>query len=375
MSYLRWIKQKTESLRGRSDVINLAGSAVEVPEAQEWFAHTLRERGQALYERWAASSNEFGLAELKERIRAAYQVQPGRDVVLTNGSSGAIRLAYEMLLAGKPGQHWIVEQPYYEPLASMATRMGARVEFAPRGAEYDFAAEVLQRATPETAAVVLTNPHNPTGHWLPRADVGKLAEAVAEKSPLACVIVDETFSDLAPTEGARHGALHERIVTINGLTKCYGLGALRCGWVTADRKTFPRLIDDWIEFEDIGCKLTEQLAADALEHLAEWRGSESLSDLEVKRLAVGVWIDEQADGGLLGSTDLGKSSVVFPRWLGKTPTLELAELLLRDYGVLIAPGEFFRPVEGMAFRIGLGGNAERLREGLQRLRTGLQALG
>ncbi len=374
MSYLRWIKQKTESLRGRSDVINLAGSAVEVPEAQEWFARAVRERAGALYERWAASSNEFGLAELKDRIRAAYQVQAGRDVVLTNGSSGAIRLAYEMLLAGKLGQHWIVEQPYYEPLASMATRMGARVELAPRGAEYDFAAEVLQRATPETAAVVLTNPHNPTGHWLPSADVGKLAEAVAEKSPLACVIVDETFSDLAPTDGARHGALHERIVTINGLTKCYGLGALRCGWVTADRKTFPRLIDDWIEFEDIGCKLTELLAADAIGHLEEWRASNSL-DLESRRLAVKSWIHEQADRGQLGSTDLGKSSVVFPRWLGKTPTLELAELLLRDYGVLIAPGEFFRPVVGMAFRIGLGGNAERLREGLKRLRNGLQALG
>jgi aspartate/methionine/tyrosine aminotransferase len=375
MSYLRWIKQKTESLRGRSDVINLAGSAVEVPEAHEWFARALREQGRPLYERWAACSNEFGLAELKERIRAAYQAPTSRDIALTNGSSGAIRLTYEMLLAGKPGQHWVVEQPYYEPLASMATRMGARVELAPRGAGYDFAIEVLQRATLETAAVVLTNPHNPTGHWLPRADVGKLAEALMKKSPQACVIIDETFGDLAPTDGARHEALHERIITINGLTKCYGLGALRCGWVTADRKTFPRLIDDWIEFEDIGCKLTELLAADALERLAEWRGSEALSDLEVKRLAVGVWIDEQADRGLLGSTDLGKSSVVFPRWLGKTPTLELAELLLRDYGVLIAPGEFFRPVEGMAFRIGLGGDAERLREGLKRLRNGLQALG
>lgn len=375
MSYLRWIKQKTESLRGRSDVINLAGSAVEVPETQEWFARALREQGRALHERWADSSNEFGLAELKERIRALYQVQPSREIVLTNGSSGAIRLAYEMLLAGKPGQHWIVEQPYYEPLVNIAKRMGARVELAPRGAGYDFAVEVLQRATPETAAVVLTNPHNPTGHWLPRADVGKLAEAVAAKSPLACVIVDETFGDLAPADGARDGTLHERIVTINGLTKCYGLGALRCGWVTADRQTFPRLLDDWIELEDIGCKLTELLAADALEHLAEWRGSEALSDLEVKRRAVGVWIDEQAGRGLLGSTDMGKSSVVFPRWLGKTPTLELAELLLRDYGVLIAPGEFFRLVEGKAMRIGFGGDGVKLLEGLRRLSVGLRAIG
>jgi aspartate/methionine/tyrosine aminotransferase len=374
MSYLHWIKQKTESLQGRSDVINLAGSAVEVPEAQEWFARALREQGRALHERWAASSNEFGLAELKERIRAAYQVQPSREIVLTNGASGAIRLTYEMLLAGKPGQHWIVEQPCYEPLVGIAERLGARVEFAPRGAEYDFAAEVLRRAKPETAAVVLSNLHNPTGHWLPRAHVRRLAEAVTERAPQACVIVDETFGDLATLVGPRDGTLHERIVTINGLTKCYGLGALRCGWVTADRRTFPQLFDDWIEFENIGCRLTELLAAEAFDQLSEWRRSGAL-DLGSRRMAVQGWINGEKCRGLLASAHMGENCVVFPRWLGKTPTLELAELLLRDYGVLVAPGEFFRPVEGMAMRIGFGGDGVKLLEGLRRLSVGMRAIG
>lgn len=46
--------------------------------------------------------------------------------MLTGGASGAIRLVYAMLLAGKPQQRWLVEQPYYEPLASVAQRLGRR---------------------------------------------------------------------------------------------------------------------------------------------------------------------------------------------------------------------------------------------------------
>lgn len=53
---------------GGATVINLAGSAVNLPEAQEWFARTLRDEGRALHERRTTSSNEFGLAELKERV-------------------------------------------------------------------------------------------------------------------------------------------------------------------------------------------------------------------------------------------------------------------------------------------------------------------
>ncbi len=54
---------------------------------------------------------------------------------------------------------------------------------------------------------------------------------------------------------------------------------------------------------------------------------------------------------------------------------ELVERLLHEQQVLVTPGDFFRPVEGLAMRIGLGGNNTRLLEGLERLRHGLQTIG
>lgn len=373
VSYLRWAKQKTEELRVNADVINLAGSAVALPAATEWFEEELRIRGDELVDAWKQASNEFGLARLKDQIRATFQIPASREIVLTGGASGALRIVYAMLLAGRPKQRWLVEQPYYEPLAAIAQRLGAQVEFAPRGAGFDFVDEAARRVTPETSAVVITNPHNPTGDWLDRGALQRLVEVVAARAPQACVIVDETFGDLSPAVGRSAGNVDERIVTISGLTKCYGLGALRCGWATADRKQFPQLEDDWILFEDIGCKLTEVLGARALEHVEEWRLLVN-AHLSANRRVMETWLDTLSAEGLLANDGMGGSCVTFPKWLGKTPTFALVERLLQEQRVLVTPGEFFRPVEGMAFRIGFGGDAERLQEGLKRLHRGLQAL-
>ena len=374
VSYLRWAKQKTEELRGNADVINLAGSAVELPAAAKWFEEELRIRGGEVVEDWKRASNEFGLARLKEQIRAMYQVPASREIVLTGGASGAIRIVYAMLLAGRPQQRWLVEQPYYEPLASVAKRLGAHVEFAPRGAGFDFIDEVARRVTAETTALVITNPHNPTGDWLNQGELQRLIEAVTAAAPQASVIVDETFGDLSPAVGQSAGNVDERVVTISGLTKCYGLGALRCGWATADRRQSPQLEDDWILFEDIGCKLTEVLGARALEHLEQWRPLVN-AHLTANRQTMAIWLDKIRAEGLLDGDGVGRSCVVFPKWLGKTPSFELVERLLQEHRVLVTPGDFFRPVEGLAIRIGLGGNGPRLLEGLERLRHGLQANG
>ena len=88
-----------------------------------------------------------------------------------------------------------------------------------------------------------------------------------------------------------------------------------------------------------------------------------------------AWLKAVAAEELLSQAPVGESCVVFPRWLGKTPPLALAERLIDDYGVVVAPGEFFYPAERMALRIGFGDDEIALAEGLDRLRRGLRAIG
>jgi aspartate/methionine/tyrosine aminotransferase len=374
MLYLRWVKELTERLRGRRDVVNLAGSAFHLPAATAWLQAEIGERGASLVAAVGKRSNEFGLVELKDRIRAAYQVPSEREILLTSGSSGAIRFVFQLLLASDGPRHLVAEQPIYEPLLSVAKRLGATVELAPRASGGQFVEEIAGRLKPATAAAVLTNPHNPSGDLLCAADLQRLVEAVAARTQVGVVVVDETFADLSSTAGWSMGNIDERIVTINGLTKCYGLGSLRCGWATFDRRRFPNALDAWIDLENIGCPWTEILGARAIEQFDRWRPlvAEKLGGV---RTTMAAWLEAVAAEGLLSPAPVGESCVVFPRWLGETPPLELAERLIDDYGVVIAPGEFFYPNDGMALRIGFGGDEAASAEGLDRLQRGLRAIG
>jgi aspartate/methionine/tyrosine aminotransferase len=374
MLYLRWVKELTERLRGRRDVINLAGSAFHLPAATAWLHAEIGERGHSLATAVAKSSNEFGLAALKDRVRVAYQVPPEREILLTSGSSGAIRFVCQLLLAGDGPKHFVAEQPIYEPLLSVAQRLGATVELAPRASGRRLVDEVASRLTPATAAVVLTNPHNPSGHLLNPDDLQRLVEGVAEQTRAGVVVVDETFADLSSLAGWSMGNIDERVITINGLTKCYGLGSLRCGWATIDRRRFPDALNAWIDLENIGCPWTEILGAQAIEQFDRWRPlvSEKLTSV---RSTMAAWLDAVAAEVLLSHVPIGESCVVFPRWSGRTPPMELVERLIDEHGVVVAPGEFFYPAEGMALRIGFGGDEVALVEGLDRLRRGLLAIG
>ena len=373
MQYLRWVKELNGRLQGRRDVINLAGSAFHLPVATAWLDEQIASHGKSLVAAERLATNEFGLPELTERVRAAYQIPTEREVLVTSGSTGSIRLAYQLLLAGRGPQHFIAEQPIYEPLLSVARRMGATVDLAPRGRGDQFIDEVARRLTPATAAVVLTNPHNPTGDLMNEQRLRALADLVAARTREGVIVIDETFGDLSKLIGWSAGNVDERVVTINGLTKSYGLGSLRCGWLTVDRRRFPEAMNDWIEFENIGCPWTELLGARAIEQFDVWR-PQVAAKLAASRRTLAAWLEETAEEGLLSHEPVGESCVVFPRWQGRTPPLELVERLIAEHGVLVAPGEFFYPAEGMAMRVGYGIDEGLLSEGLKRLKQGLLAL-
>jgi aspartate/methionine/tyrosine aminotransferase len=371
--YLRWVKEMNQRLAGRRNVINLAGSAFQLPEAAQWLDEELSKRGASLVAAKKSVGNDFGLPELKDAIRAAFQVPAEREILLTSGASGAIRFSLQLLLEGSGPRHLVVEQPVYEPLISIARRMGATVAMTRRDRTVNFVDEVARRLTRETIAVVLTNPHNPTGDLLAPDELRALAEAVASRTSDGVVIVDETFADLSSLSGWSAGNLDRRIVTISGLTKCYGLGSLRSGWLTVDRRRFPEAVDAWVDFENIGSPWLELLAARAIGQFNEWRPALA-KRIVGARQTTSRWLESVVQEGLFAPDAIGESCVVFPRWLGETPPLELVERLVADYRVVVAPGEFFYPPAGQAIRIGYGGDQAELAEGLERLATGLRAL-
>ena len=89
-------------------------------------------------------------------------------------------------------------------------------------------------------AVLLTNPHNPTGQLLPREGLREWIRA----HPGPALILDEAFMDYHPDQSLLPELLHRpRTVILRSLTKFYAMPGLRVGYAFADVSTARRMAE------------------------------------------------------------------------------------------------------------------------------------
>src|SRR5690606_3870140 len=114
---------------------------------------------------------------------------------------------------------------------------------------------------PRTRLIVLTNAHNPSGAHLGDEALRAIA-AVAHRAGVP-VLVDEGYGDFvpAPERSGPAARLDPCFISINGLTKVYGLHALRCGWIIASDTILRRLRPVYADLESGSSKLTHGIAS------------------------------------------------------------------------------------------------------------------
>jgi histidinol-phosphate/aromatic aminotransferase/cobyric acid decarboxylase-like protein len=87
--------------------------------------------------------------------------------------------------------------------------------------------EILDNAMSVNRAVIISNPHNPTGQILPRDDLIE----VASRHPASTLIVDESYIDFLakPSDVTLIGVDLENAAVLRSPSKFYGLAGLRSG--------------------------------------------------------------------------------------------------------------------------------------------------
>src|SRR5207302_2613211 len=104
------------------------------------------------------------------------------DITLTNAAIAALAVAFKVLC--QPGDEVIIIQPphfLYEPLIMAAGASAVRVPVTPD--TFDLDVDAIERAiTPNTRAVVVNTPHNPTGRIFPPEQLERLAAVLTEAS-------------------------------------------------------------------------------------------------------------------------------------------------------------------------------------------------
>lgn len=153
-------------------------------------------------------------------------------VVLGNGSNDVLDLIARVFLA--PGRSAVFAQHAFAvyPLATLST--GAELIATPaKNYGHDLAA-MRTAIRPDTRIVWIANPNNPTGNFLPYADVRAFLESVPKE---VIVVLDEAYNEyIPPAERVdTAGWLKEfpNLVICRTFSKIYGLAGLRVGYALA----------------------------------------------------------------------------------------------------------------------------------------------
>lgn len=361
-NYSAWVRGSIRAATAHPRPAILYGSSIQEPTdelvrlVREAFSHNLTSRYISVF----SDGNRY----VADAICARYGVKPDT-VITTTGVTSALQMILRSL-AG-PGDHILIEQPGFDLLASIARETGAAVEAIVRPAP-DFKIDpAALRLTNRTRAVVITNLHNPTGAYLTEGEIRAAADAA--KSAGAVLVVDEVYADFARPRYATPAAmLAPNIVSVNSLTKVFGLHALKCGWMIAQPALLARIQNEASE-GDVGIsKLSHAVAAHVLESAdifdRRWR-----EILARNRPILRKHADAMIAEGLIEGALPEFGCMYFPRVSGVNDTLGLARALWTRYGILVAPGEHFA-MPGYV-RIGFGGDAAELDDGLRRLHRAL----
>jgi aspartate/methionine/tyrosine aminotransferase len=307
----------------------------------------------------------YGYGPLVERL--ARHAGVAEDCVVNSiGTSLANFMAYCGTL--EPGDDILVERPIYGPMVEAAQFLGANIHSVERRFENGFAldpADVRKTITPRTKLISLTNLHNPSGAFMDddtlRA-IGQIAQSGG-----AYVMVDEVYLDMLFDPAVRSSFhLGGPFIVTSSLTKVYGLSGLRCGWILAPSEISRRIwrISDLME--NVNAHPAELISVIALDHLAEIRAL-SKALLDANRALLNQFLDSRSD---LQFVRPAAGTVVFPKLAsGNTP--EFVKFLREKFETSVVPGEFF----GMPqhFRVGIGGETQVVKDGLERLAAALDA--
>ncbi len=156
-------------------------------------------------------------------------------VVLTTSTSEAYSFLFRLLC--DPGSEILTPQPGYPLFDFLAGLDDVRLKAAPLVYDHGWQIdpEGFRRAiTPETRAIVLVHPNNPTGHFTKPWEAEALAGLCREHE--LSLIVDEVFLDYgfeAKPQSFAAGLEGVPVFVVSGLSKIAGLPQMKAAWIVA----------------------------------------------------------------------------------------------------------------------------------------------
>lgn len=176
------------------------------------------------------SYNKIGLPITKE------------DIIITTGGSEALLFALGSTMDSD--DEIIIPEPFYANYNGFATASGVKVVPVMSGIETSFAlppiADFEKLITPNTKAILICNPGNPTGYLYSQDEINQLAELVKKYDLF--LIADEVYREFVYDEGAKHysimnvSGIEDHAIMIDSVSKRYSMCGARIGCIVSKNK-------------------------------------------------------------------------------------------------------------------------------------------
>ena len=166
--------------------------------------------------------------DLRAALAAHFERDP-EQVAVGNGSCELLMLLGDALL--EKGDEVVFADPSFVVYKDICTLHEATPVAVPLvDFRHDLEAMVAA-VTPRTKMVIVCNPNNPTGTYLPVAEIARLVEAVPSD---VLIVVDEAYNEFVMAadreDAVKLQAAHENVVVLRTFSKIYGLSGLRVGY-------------------------------------------------------------------------------------------------------------------------------------------------
>ena len=322
---------------------------------------------------WLGYSETWGAPDLRAQIAGTYENLSPENILCFAGAEEGIYAAMRVMLS--PPDHAIVVVPNYQAAETIPLDICNVTGVALDEAEnwtLDVG-EIESAMQPNTVLVSINFPNNPTGALMPERDLRLLVELCRDRD--VYLFSDEVYRLIERDDSQRLpqvADLYEKGLSLNVMSKAYGLPGLRVGWIAAKDTGLLQRFEQYKHYLSICNSVpAERLAVIALkarEQILARNRELIASNLQVLSEFFNEYSDifewHVPEGGCVG----------FPRYRGSGDVDSFCEQLVEEEGVLLLPASVYRSdlmdTPSDRFRIGFG--RANIDDGLQAFRGFLE---
>jgi aspartate/methionine/tyrosine aminotransferase len=322
---------------------------------------------------WLGYTETSGAPWLRELIAATYDVVRPTEILTFAGAQEGLYCAMGALL--RPEDHAIVVVPNYQSAETIPLSLCA-VSGVALDPDHHWTLdidEIEAAVRPNTTLISINFPNNPTGKVLERDRFDALIALCRRRG--IWLFSDEVYRLLERNEAHRLPQVvdvYERGLSLNVMSKAYGLPGLRIGWIACRDRTVLQRMERRKHFLSIcNAAPSEALAAIALRagaRILERNRAIAASNLNL----LDRFFAEYPD--LFDWWPPEGSVVAYPRYTGVDGVESFTTGLVAEAGVLLLPASIYRsellPTPRDRFRIGYG--RANMADGLAAVRTFLR---